>query len=159
MKKLIDISEEYLSPLKKLSKSDNRSVKKQIEIIIYDKLLDYVAGRDPEIVKKRDLVIDCIHKVFEDNGDTDKELKFVCLSDSIAQYKLNTKDHSYTIDVDNNTILPKSKIGHIIFHNSHNETHIEFTCKDKNTGKDIGLFHAGYNLAHSKLERNGIKRD
>ena len=156
MKKLIDISEEYLAPLKRLSKSRNRSVKKQLETIIYDEILEVVAGRDPDIINLRDEVIESIHKVFSDNGDLDKELKFICFCDHIAQYKLNTKEHSYIIDVDNNTILPKSKIGHIVFKNSFTETHIEFTCKDKKTGREIGIVHAGHNLAHSKLEKNGL---
>ena len=159
MKKLIDISEEYLAPLKKLSEFESRSVKKQIEVIIYDELMEVVAKRDPEIVTARNLVIDKICEVFSANGDSDKPMKFICFCDHIAQYKLDTKEYSYVIDVDNNTILPKIKIGHIVSHNSHSESHIEFTCKNKKTGEEIIFYHAGHNLAHSKLEENGLTID
>lgn len=159
MKKLIDISEEYLAPLKKLSESESRSVKKQIELIIYDELREVVAKRDPEIVKARNLRIDKICQVFANNGDSNKPLKFVCLADGIVTYKLSTKEYSYTIEVDNETVLPKSAIGYIIYHNSHSEAYIDFTCTNKKTGAEIKVYHGGYLLADEKLESKGLIRE
>lgn len=159
MKKLIDISDDYLDGLKSLSEFYKRSVKKQMETIIHDELHEVLSKNHPDIVKSRNEVIDSIYKVFEGNGDSDKELKFVCFCDHIAQYKLNTKDHVYIIDVDNETILPKTKIGHIIYHNSHSETYIDFTCKSKKTGEETCLDHSGHILAYDKLENKGLIRE
>ena len=157
MKKLIDISKEYLHALDVLAKHGRRSAKKHLEFIIHEELLNDLSRCYPAFVGNRNEIINKIYDVIDINSDNSKKFKFDCYTDNIANYVLKTKKHTYRLDVDSYSILPKLELKYIVYPNDTHISYINFTCVVNETEEEIKYSHNGCLLAMELMKSRGIK--